>query len=190
MPACLCVGQTHPHGHKVPIRPGRGEVSRGAGACRAEPARSPAPPHLQPCQLGSLQGARVPRAVTAPWAGHPQKPLQAAVSSATRSARPAELPPGDQKPGPTNPAWGSHCSSSQRAVGKPSDASQLQQQPPHPHWPLLSFEQCFMHRPDAEHAAYSDPLPAPSDICSKHLTPPVTEGRACTGSTLFQLPCE
>lgn len=72
--------------------------------------------------MGSLQGARLPRAVTAPWAGPPQKPLQAAVSSATRSARPAELPPGDQKPGPTDPAWGRHCSSSQRAVGS-SDSS-------------------------------------------------------------------
>lgn len=52
MPACLCVGQSHPHGHKVPIRPGRGEVSRGAGACRAEPARSPAPTTSSPANWG------------------------------------------------------------------------------------------------------------------------------------------
>ena len=52
-------------------------------------------------QLGSLQGARLPRAVTVPRAGPPQRPLQAAVSSAPCSARAAELPPGERKRGPT-----------------------------------------------------------------------------------------
>lgn len=49
-------------------------------------------------QLGSLQGARLPGAVTAPRAGPPRRPLQLAVSSATCGAQAAELPPGDGKP--------------------------------------------------------------------------------------------
>lgn len=103
-------GSDNPRGRKVPIRPGRGEVIGGAGARGAEPVRSPPPPAptSSPAgQLGSLQGARLPGAVTAPRAGPPWRPLQAAVSSATCGAWAAELPPGDRKP-VTAPAYRGH----------------------------------------------------------------------------------
>lgn len=110
MPPCLCGGQTTPVDAKSPSGQDGARLSEERGRAELNQCglhRPPAPTSSPAGQLGSLQGARLPGAVTAPRAGPPWRPLQAAVSSATCGAWAAELPPGDRKP-VTAPAYREH----------------------------------------------------------------------------------
>ena len=98
MPPCLR-GSDNPVDAKSPSGQDRARLSEEWGRAELNQCDLHRPPTSSPAgQLGSLQGARLPGAVTVSGAGPPRRPLQPAVSSATCGAQAAELPPGDGKP--------------------------------------------------------------------------------------------